>query len=68
MNGLALLGILLLAYAAAIVAITVKKPEKIWQMPKIRLFVKLLGETGTVVFFYVFAAVAAAAGVWLLTM
>lgn len=34
MDGLALLGLLLIAYAAAVIFITVKKPEQIWNMAK----------------------------------
>jgi hypothetical protein len=66
MNGLALLGIVLIIYAAFVIFITIKKPEGIWNMAKIRMFRKLLGEQGTVIFFYVFAIVAAVVGVWLL--
>ncbi len=67
MNGWGLLGLLLILYAAAIVYITAKKPENIWDMPKIKLFRKVLGEKGTVIFFYLFAAVALGFGIWLLT-
>ncbi|MDK9710180.1 hypothetical protein [Acidaminobacter sp.] len=66
MDGLALLGIFLILYSVAVVWIAAKKPEKIWNMAKIRLFRKLLGEQGTVIFFYVFAVIAAAVGVWLM--
>ncbi len=65
MNGLALLGILLILYAAAVVLIAIKKPEKIWNMAKIRMFIKILGESGTVIFFYVFAAICFGVGIWL---
>lgn len=66
MNGLALLGLFLIIYAGAIVLITVKKPKAIWEMAKIKFFIKILGEKGTVIFFYVFAAIAAGFGIWLL--
>ncbi len=66
MNGLGLLGILLIIYAAAVVFITVKKPEGIWNMAKIKMFRKVLGEGGTVIFFYLFSALSAAVGIWLL--
>lgn len=66
MNGLALLGILLIIYAILVVVITVKKPESIWNMAKIKLFRKMLGEGGTVIFFYIFAAIAAIVGIWLM--
>lgn len=66
MDGLALLGIFLIFYSVLVVWIAVKKPEKLWDMAKIRMFRKLLGEQGTVVLFYVVAAVALVAGVWLM--
>jgi hypothetical protein len=67
MNGMALLGILLVAYAAAVVYIAAAKPEAIWNMAKIKMFRKVLGENGTVIFFYIFAAAAAGFGGWLMT-
>lgn len=66
MNGLALLGLLLIIYAVFVVFIAVKKPAKIWEMAKIRMFIKIMGEKGTVIFFIVFAIIVGAAGVWLL--
>lgn len=65
MNGLALLGIILAIYAVAVFFIALKKPEKVWQMAKIQMFIKILGEKGTVIFFYIFAAICFAAGIWL---
>ena len=67
MNGMALLGILLVAYATAVVYIAAAKPEGIWNMAKIRLFRKVLGDAGTAIFFYLFAALAAGLGGWLMT-
>jgi hypothetical protein len=66
MNGLAILGIILLIYAAVVVWLTVKKPKAIWEMGKIKFFIKMLGEQGTVVFFYIWALIAAGFGIWLL--
>lgn len=66
MDGLALLGLLLIAYSIMIVYITVKKPKAIWEMAKIKMFIKVLGEKGTTIFFYGFALVAAGFGIWLL--
>ena len=66
MDGLALLGLILIAYAGAVIFITVKKSEQIWNMAKIKLFRKMLGEKGTEIFFYLFALAAAGFGVWLL--
>ena len=66
MNGLALIGILLIVYAAFLVFVAVKKPDKIWHMAKIRMFIKVMGEQGTVIFFYVFAAICLAGGIYLM--
>lgn len=66
MNGLALLGLFLILYAVLVVVLAIKKPKSIWEMGKIKMFIKLLGEKGTVIFFYVIAAVALGFGIWLL--
>lgn len=66
MNGMALLGILISIYGFAICIITFKKPEKIWSMKKIQLFIKVLGNKGTEWFFYTFGVLCFAAGVWLI--
>ncbi len=65
MNGMALLGILMAIYGLAVCTMTFKKPEKIWSMKKIQLFLKVLGSKGTDWFFYIFGALCFAAGVWL---
>lgn len=66
MDGLALIGLILLVYAGAVVYITLKKPEAIWNMAKIRMFQKILGDRGTEIFFYLFALASAGFGLWLL--
>ena len=66
MNGLALLGLFLILYAVVVVVLAIKKPKSIWEMGKIQLFIKLLGDKGTVILFYVIAAVALGFGIWLL--
>ena len=66
MDGLALIGLILLVYAGAVVFITLKKPEAIWNMAKIRVFQKILGDRGTEIFFYLFALASAGFGLWLL--
>ena len=48
MNGWALLGLFLILYSVSVFFITLKKPEGIWNMAKIRFFRKVLGEKGTV--------------------
>lgn len=60
-------GIIAIVYAAAVVVITVVKPEKIWQMKKIKWFLKIFGDKGTEIFFYIWALIFLALGVWLLT-
>lgn len=59
-------GILAIAYAALVVVIAVMKPKAIWTMKKIELFKKFLGEKGTEIFFYIWAFLFLALGVWLL--
>lgn len=66
MDGLALLGIFLILYSIFVVYVAIKKPKGIWSMKKIEGFKKVLGEKGTVIFFYVFATIALIAGIWLL--
>jgi len=68
MNGMALLGIILILYAGLVVYIAMKKPAKIWEMAKIKAFVKVLGEKGTVIFFYVWAVLALVGGIYCLTL
>lgn len=67
MNINALLGILAFVYAGMVFFITFKKPEKIWNIAKIKGFRKVLGEKGTVIFFYAFGLLAVAVGAWLFT-
>ncbi|MGB6179078.1 hypothetical protein [Carnobacterium sp.] len=68
MDGFALLGILAFAYAGIVFFITFKKPEAIWNIGKIKGFRKVLGEKGTVLFFYTFGLLAIVLGIWLMTM
>jgi hypothetical protein len=66
MNGLALLGLFLILYSILVVFLAIKKPKSIWEMGKIKAFIKVLGEKGTVVFFFIFAAVSLGFGIWLM--
>ncbi len=68
MSLMPLLGLLALVYAAAVVWIAMKKPEKVWKMGKIQAFVKVLGEKGTVIFFYVWAVLFAVLGILCFTI
>jgi len=62
-----ILGIVAVIYAVLIVVIAVLKPEKIWNMKKIELFKKVLGDRGTEIFFYIWAVGFVILGVWLFT-
>ncbi len=66
MNSLGILGLFLILYAGLVIFIAIKKPKSIWEMSKIKFFIKYLGESGTVYFFYIWAALAAVIGIWLL--
>jgi hypothetical protein len=66
MNAIAFLGILLVIYAVFVIYITVKKPDRIWNMSKIKIIRKILGDTGTQIFFCVVSVAAAAVGIWLM--
>ena len=66
MNWLALLGVLLVAYAVFVFYVSVKKPEKVWEMGKVRGFRKALGDAGTVILFIVFGLAMGGLGIWLI--
>ena len=66
MNGLALLGLILLLYAILVFYIALKKPKAMWEMGKIKAFRNKLGEKGTVIFFMIWGVIALGFGVWLL--
>jgi len=69
MNWYPLLGLFALAYAVLVTYLAAtKKPKSIWNMGKVQAFVKVLGEKGTVIFFYVWGIAFAALGVWLFTL
>ena len=69
MNWYPLLGLVALAYAGLVIYLAAtKKPAAIWNMAKIQSFVKVLGEKGTIIFFYVWGALFVALGIWLFTL
>lgn len=68
MNGWPLLGIILIAYAVFVAWVAWKKPKAVWEMAKIRLFRKWIGERGTVILFYGIGLVALGFGIWLMTV
>lgn len=57
--------VLAILYGLVVIVIAAQKPEKIWKMKKIELFKKYLGDTGTEIFFYVWALMFLVLGVWL---
>lgn len=65
MNWNPILGLLALAYAAFVVFVAVKKTPAIWEMGKIKVFRKLLGEKGTVIFFYIWGVLFTVLALWL---
>lgn len=66
MSGLAILGLFLIIYGLFVFFIAAKKPEAVWKMGKIQGFVKVLGEKGTVIFFFVWGTAAVVGGVLLM--
>ncbi len=50
-----------------VVIIAVVKPKSIWNMKKIEMFKKVLGDTGTEIFFFVWALIFLVLGIWLFT-
>lgn len=63
-----LLGLLAFVYAGFVMFVAFKKPPAIWNMKKIEGFKKVLGERGTVIFFYVWAVLFVVLGAWLFTL
>lgn len=64
MNWNPLVGLVLLVYGALCVFWGVKKPEKLWEIGKIKAFRKALGEKGTVILFIVFGIIAIGFAIW----
>lgn len=60
-----ILGVLAVVYAVVVVVIAVMKPASIWKMKKIKLFIKVLGDKGTEIFFYIWALAFFVLGIWL---
>ena len=58
MEPLLLLAIVLVVYGIFVLVVAIFKPKAIWDMAKIQGIVKLLGETGTVVFFIIWGLAA----------
>jgi fatty acid desaturase len=59
------LGIALLVYGAFCIFAGLVKIPFIWNLGKIEMFKKLLGETGTQIFFVVWGLIALGFGIWI---
>jgi hypothetical protein len=59
---LLVLAIVLWVYALAVIVIAIVKPKAVWDLAKIQGFVKLLGDTGTRIFFVIWAIAVAIGG------
>ncbi|MDP3058812.1 MAG: hypothetical protein Q8N36_05085 [bacterium] len=66
MNGFALLGILVILYGLFVAWVAHNKPAGIWKMAKIQLFIRFLGEKGTVYLFYILATLCILGGRWIM--
>lgn len=64
MNWNALWGTLLAVYGLLVWFIAFKKPTSMWEMAKIKGFRKVLGDKGTVIFFYIWGAIAVGFAIW----
>ncbi|MFP4457239.1 MAG: hypothetical protein ACOCRO_06730 [Halanaerobiales bacterium] len=53
-----ILGLLLIVYAIVVIFSAIAKPAIIWNSFKVRGFIKVLGEKGTVILFYIIGGVA----------
>ena len=52
--GMLILGIFMILYGVFVIFLSItKKPAAIWNMGKVQGFVKILGETGTKIFFII---------------
>jgi hypothetical protein len=65
MNWDALWGILAAGYGVFVVFVAKTKLPAIWNMGKVKGFKKVLGEKGTVIFFYIWGAIFIAVAIWL---
>lgn len=63
--GLLVLGIVLILWGIATALVAIAKPKALWERGKLQGFVGLLGNTGTMIFLLIAAAVAIGMGVYL---
>ncbi len=68
MNYYPLLALLAFAYAGLVFWMVIKKPAKLWGINKIQTMIKILGEKGTDILFYVVGLIAIGLGIWCITL
>lgn len=68
MEAFTIVGIVLIAYAALMIALVIFKPGPVWRMGKVQAFVKVLGETGTVTFSIILALIVLGSGIALVLL
>ena len=66
MEGLVILGIILIIYAILCIALVITKPEAVWKLGKFKMFVKVLGAKGTDIFITVWGLIVGGIGIYLL--
>ncbi|MBN2049751.1 MAG: hypothetical protein JW760_04850 [Spirochaetales bacterium] len=65
--GMIILGIVMVLYMVFVLYLAItKKPAAIWNMGKIQGFVKILGETGSRIFFIIFGLAVGGFGIYFL--
>lgn len=67
MNWFPVLALLSVAYGVLCLYLVWKKPAKIWQMAKIKAFIKVLGNKGTDIFFIIWGIGFLGLSIWLFT-
>jgi hypothetical protein len=68
MNYYPLLALLAFAYAGLVFWMVFKKPAKLWGINKIQTMIKILGEKGTDILFYIVGLIAIGLGIWCITL
>lgn len=64
MNYYPLLALLAFVYAGLVFWMVFKKPAKLWGINKVQTMIKILGEKGTDILFYIVGLIAIGLGIW----
>lgn len=62
-----ILSVLVVLYSVFFFVIAIVKPEVVWESKKTQRIKKVLGERGAGIFFYIWALLILALGIWLFT-